>query len=311
MPLARAQRQFASAGQMLALDPFLGPADEATIGGIIASGDSGPLRHRYGAPRDLILGMTVALSDGTIARSGGKVIKNVAGYDLGKLFSGSFGTLGLILSVNVRLHPLPAATATALGVSADPERTGGGGARARGGAARARGARRRLAAGQRRHPRAVRRRHRRDRGPRRSRALMREAGLERRRGHLRRRRAVGAPARRAARARAERSCASLRARARSPQRPRGQPTRAGRPWSGGRRSDTATSSSSRPRSPSWSRASPTGRCTSLLDAPPGTLSEIERWGPAPPAPALALMRRVKARFDPAGTCNPGAFVGGI
>ncbi len=66
----------------------------ATIGGMLATGDSGPLRHRYGAPRDLVLGMTVALSDGTIARSGGKVIKNVAGYDLAKLFAGSFGTLG-------------------------------------------------------------------------------------------------------------------------------------------------------------------------------------------------------------------------
>jgi glycolate oxidase FAD binding subunit len=106
---------------MLALDPPLGEGDAATIGGVIATGDSGPLRHRYGAPRDLVLGMTVALSDGTVAKAGSRVIKNVAGYDLAKLFSGSFGTLGLILQVTVRLHPLPSETVTALGRSNDPE----------------------------------------------------------------------------------------------------------------------------------------------------------------------------------------------
>jgi glycolate oxidase FAD binding subunit len=94
VPLASAQETFAAAGQMLALDPPLGDQATATIGGIVATGDSGPLRHRYGAPRDLVIGATVALGDGTIAHSGGKVIKNVAGYDLAKLFAGSFGTLG-------------------------------------------------------------------------------------------------------------------------------------------------------------------------------------------------------------------------
>jgi glycolate oxidase FAD binding subunit len=121
VPLVRAQKEFASAGQMLALDPPLGDNDAATIGGVIATGDSGPLRHRYGAPRDLVLGVTVALSDGTVAKSGSKVIKNVAGYDLAKLFSGSFGTLGLILRVAVRLHPRPSRTVSALGRSDDPE----------------------------------------------------------------------------------------------------------------------------------------------------------------------------------------------
>jgi glycolate oxidase FAD binding subunit len=121
VPLARAQERFAAAGQMLALDPPLGEGEAATVGGVIASGDSGPLRHRYGAPRDLVLGIKVALSDGTVAKAGSKVIKNVAGYDLAKLFSGSFGTLGLILQVVVRLHPLPSQTVTALGRSNDPE----------------------------------------------------------------------------------------------------------------------------------------------------------------------------------------------
>jgi glycolate dehydrogenase FAD-binding subunit len=114
-----AQRRYAERGQMLALDPpTLG---EATIGGVLATGDSGPLRHRYGAPRDLVLGMTVALSDGTVAKSGGRVIKNVAGYDIGKLFCGSFGTLGLILQVALRLHPLPPETVTVVARTEDPE----------------------------------------------------------------------------------------------------------------------------------------------------------------------------------------------
>jgi glycolate oxidase FAD binding subunit len=120
VPLAAAQARFAQAGQMLALDPPLGPGDAATVGGIVATGDSGPLRHRHGTARDLVVGITVALTDGTLARAGGKVIKNVAGYDLAKLFAGSFGTLGAIVEVCVRLHPLPAATVTARGAGTDP-----------------------------------------------------------------------------------------------------------------------------------------------------------------------------------------------
>jgi glycolate oxidase FAD binding subunit len=119
--LADAQARFAAEGQMLALDPPLGEDDGATVGGMIATGDSGPLRHRFGGVRDLVVGMTVILSDGTIAKSGGKVIKNVAGYDLAKLFAGSYGSLGLIASVSVRLHPLPVRSATAIGTADDPE----------------------------------------------------------------------------------------------------------------------------------------------------------------------------------------------
>jgi glycolate oxidase FAD binding subunit len=133
VPLAVAQEALAGAGQMLALDPPLSPwggaGDEAaieaggagaTIGGIVASNDSGPLRHKYGGVRDLVVGVTVVLSDGTIARAGGKVIKNVAGYDIGKLFAGAYGTLGLIAEVTVRLHPKPARTATVVARSANP-----------------------------------------------------------------------------------------------------------------------------------------------------------------------------------------------
>src|SRR5581483_1854477 len=89
--------------QMLALDPPGNP----TIGACLAADLSGPRRHRYGTARDLVLGVTVVLADGTVANAGGKVVKNVAGYDLGKLFCGSAGRLGLIARVSLRLHPRP------------------------------------------------------------------------------------------------------------------------------------------------------------------------------------------------------------
>ncbi len=119
VPFERAQATFREAGQMLALDPPSAP--EATIGGLIATADSGPRRHRYNAARDLVIGVTVALPDGTLAKAGGKVIKNVAGYDLSKVMSGAFGTLGVIVRVAVRLHPLPQGTATARFASDDPD----------------------------------------------------------------------------------------------------------------------------------------------------------------------------------------------
>ncbi len=90
-----------------AAPPWLG----ATVGGIIATGAAGPRRLRYGTPRDMLIGITVVRADGTVTHSGGKVVKNVAGYDLGKLYTGSFGTLGLIVEAVFRLHPLPASAA--------------------------------------------------------------------------------------------------------------------------------------------------------------------------------------------------------
>ena len=119
--LADAQTALAAEGQWLAVDP---PEPSGTIGGLVATADSGPARHRYGGVRDLIIGITVVLSDGTVASAGGKVIKNVAGYDLGKLFTGSFGTLGLIASVAFRLHPRPARTVTVTAMAADPATLG-------------------------------------------------------------------------------------------------------------------------------------------------------------------------------------------
>ncbi|MBV8429788.1 MAG: FAD-binding oxidoreductase, partial [Solirubrobacterales bacterium] len=116
--LRDAQEKFSQAGQRLALDPP-DPEPGATIGGIVATGDSGPLRHRFGGVRDLILGVQVALPDGTVARAGSRVIKNVAGYDLAKLMCGAFGTLGVICQVILRLHPGPADKLTVLGRGAD------------------------------------------------------------------------------------------------------------------------------------------------------------------------------------------------
>jgi glycolate oxidase FAD binding subunit len=118
VPLAELQRVVGRGGQMLALDPPGG--DGMTIGEAFAAAGFGPRSHRYGPPRDLVLGMTVRLADGTVARSGGRVVKTVAGYDLPKLFTGAQGRLGEILELTVRLHPLPAATCTLVTVPADP-----------------------------------------------------------------------------------------------------------------------------------------------------------------------------------------------
>jgi glycolate oxidase FAD binding subunit len=99
------QETLAAHGQRLALDP-LWPS-RATVGGVLSTNDSGVLRLRFGSLRDLIIGVTLALPDGTLAKSGGKVVKNVAGYDLPKLATGALGTLGVISSATFRLHPLP------------------------------------------------------------------------------------------------------------------------------------------------------------------------------------------------------------
>jgi glycolate oxidase FAD binding subunit len=97
----------ATAGQQLALDAQA----EATVGGVIASGTAGPRRLRYGSPRDLLIGVTAVRADGVVAHAGGKVVKNVAGYDIGKLLAGSQGTLALITEATFRLHPVPEAVA--------------------------------------------------------------------------------------------------------------------------------------------------------------------------------------------------------
>jgi glycolate oxidase FAD binding subunit len=103
------QERLSGSNQMLAIDP---PERDATLGGIVAANASGPRRYKYGTIRDLIIGITVVLHDGTVAKAGSKVVKNVAGYDLSKLFTGSVGTLGIIATANFRLHPIPEASRT-------------------------------------------------------------------------------------------------------------------------------------------------------------------------------------------------------
>jgi glycolate oxidase FAD binding subunit len=311
VPLAEAQRTFAAAGQMLALDPPLGIAEDAepaaTIGGVFATGDCGPMRHRYGQPRDLIVGATIALSDGSIAHSGGKVIKNVAGYDLAKLFAGSYGTLGLILSVSVRLHPSHAAGTTALGAAVDPDalaaaaialaaaplefdaldiawRAGRGGLLAR-------------IAG----PEHARR-------GRRTARLMTELGLRQVEvtaddQPLWERQRAGQRSRDRAMVRIAARPSTLAAVVRATDALDG--TLVGRAALGSSYVEVDPEAVGELRAALGHLAT-----TSVLDAPAVWRAQHDPWGTAE-RPALELMRSVKARFDPARTCNPGLFVGGI
>jgi glycolate oxidase FAD binding subunit len=106
------QKLLATNGQMIALDPSF--PTQATVGGIVSANSSGPMRRLFGTARDLIIGMQFATLDGRLVRTGGMVVKNVAGLDMGKLMIGSFGTLAVITSLNFRLHPLPEQTSTFL-----------------------------------------------------------------------------------------------------------------------------------------------------------------------------------------------------
>ena len=117
VPLSRLNTTLAARGQWLPVDS---PFEGATVGGMLATNDSGPLRHRFGTPRDLLIGITLALTDGRVVKSGGTVVKNVAGYDLGKLVTGSYGALAAIVDATFKLLPLPHASATLRAVYADP-----------------------------------------------------------------------------------------------------------------------------------------------------------------------------------------------
>ncbi len=112
VPLATLQAQLAQAGQWVPLDPAYG--QRATVGGIVATGDGGALRQRYGGVRDLLIGVSLVRHDGQGAKAGGRVVKNVAGYDLMKLMTGAYGTLGILTSVTLRTYPLGEATASHL-----------------------------------------------------------------------------------------------------------------------------------------------------------------------------------------------------
>jgi glycolate oxidase FAD binding subunit len=303
MPLGRLREELAAHGQMLAVDP---PGD-GTVGGLFATADSGPMRHRHGGPRDLALGMTVALSDGTLARSGGKVIKNVAGYDLAKLFTGSYGTLGAILEVAVRLHPMPERTVTATAASDGLD------AIARGASELA-------------HARVE--------------AQCLDVLLAET-GHVLARFTGAAAAAQAAEAAAVLESAGLAADTVDDDEPLWEAQRAGQRWSEGvvvRVSGVQTQLADQLRAArraggtlvgraayglSWialpdpdagaveeiRRALAPSPCV-VLDAPPEVRERLDVWGVAE-SPAVDLMRSVKRRFDPAGACSPGVLVGGI
>ena len=119
--LGDVNRALAQHGQWIPLDPP--SADRATIGGLVATNDSGPRRHRYGAPRDLIIGVEFARADGRLAKGGGIVVKNVAGYDLPRLLTGSFGSLGVIVTATFKLYPLTAASTDAHRRAVEPVRS--------------------------------------------------------------------------------------------------------------------------------------------------------------------------------------------
>ena len=116
-------RSLAAPGQWLPLDPPF--ADRATVGGLLATNDSGPARHRFGTPRDLVIGIHLATTDGRLAKAGGQVVKNVAGYDLSKLMSGSFGSLAAIVAATFKLTPLAATSATLVVDATDAEQLAG------------------------------------------------------------------------------------------------------------------------------------------------------------------------------------------
>jgi glycolate dehydrogenase FAD-binding subunit len=110
-PLRQLQDELAPHGQHVSFDAAR-VADGATVGGLVATADAGPAALVFGSMRDLVIGVTIVLADGTVARSGGHVIKNVAGYDLAKLLHGSYGTLGVLAEVVLRLHPVPERSAS-------------------------------------------------------------------------------------------------------------------------------------------------------------------------------------------------------
>ena len=302
VPLARAQQTFAAAGQMLAVDP---PGDGATVGGVVATADSGPIRHRYNAVRDLVVGIRVALPDGTLARAGGKVIKNVAGYDLPKLMSGAFGTLGVIVEVSVRLHPRPESAVTVEGRAGDPAALV---------AAASALAHLPLEA------EALDLRWDEDEGAvlvqctgssSAERAAAAAAALERaglQASTLEDDAAVWGAQRRRQRARSDDE-AVMRvsttqqglAAVLAHRRPTVARAALGLAW---------VTVPAEPEAVLALRAAVTPAPAVLLDAPTALRSAVEPWGDPDPA-MLDLMRRVKAQFDPQGTCNPGLFVGGL
>lgn len=307
--ILQAQATLARSGVMFAADPHLGlgHGSPATVGGVFATADSGPLSHRYGSVREQALGLTAALGDGRLVHTGRLGRDRQDGYDLTRLLVGSFGTLGAILAVDVRLHPLPGGTATALAATADASRL----------AAAAR-----TLADQHRDLEALDLAWRGGRGG----ILARVAGED-------------AAARAAGVAATMRGCGlgetevraddgGLWSRQRAGQRsPRQAVIRVD--VSRGNLAD-ALALADRAAATVVGRAAlgilymtldvamiaviragmPVRTPAVVLDLPAASRGAIDPWG-VPEGSALELMRELKASFDPAGICNPGVFVGRI
>jgi glycolate oxidase FAD binding subunit len=308
-PLVRAQAIFARSGMMLAADPQLGlgRAPAASVGGVFATADSGPLSHAHGPVRSQLLGITAALSNGSILRTGPRTEHVQDGLNLARLFTGSFGTLGAILAVDVRLRPVPGRTATTLGMASRAEQLravaelvavshpellafdfawhdGRGGLLAQ-------------VAG--------------DQAETQARAVaktMRDGGLDDASVRID---DAGLWARqRAGQRSAER--ALLRVQHRPEQldsilyaADAGGATVVGRAALG-----IAYLTLDVPQVASVRAALPDEAAAIALDLPASARGAVQPWN-VPEGPELELMRELKAEFDPAGVCNPGVFVGSI
>ena len=307
-PMARAQAMLAREGVMLAIDPQLGlRSPAATVGGVVATADSGPLSHGYGPPGQQILGITAALSDGTVLRTGPRTETAQEGLDPARLFTGSFGTLGVLLAADVRLQPLPGHTATALASSADQRRLrdaveligdhhrgleafdlawrgGRGGLLAQLAGDDARGQAEAVA------------------------AMMRESGLDTPSVRLD---DAELWARQRAGQRSATSCV-MRVHHHPSQLDAvlrlgdlAGATIVGRAWLG-----VAYLTLAAPGIETVRAGLPTGSTAVVLDIPTESRNGVDVWGAAD-GPELELMRELKRSFDPAGVCNPGVFVGRI
>ncbi len=308
-PLVRAQATFARSGMMLAADPQLGlgRAPAATIGGVVATADSGPLSHRYGPLRSQILGITVALSDGSIVRTGPRTDHIQEGLDIARLCTGSFGTLGLILAVDVALRRLPGKTATALATVASAELL-------RSAAELVAGAHPELQAfdfawhdgrggllGQLAGEDA-------ERQAATVAQTMRGCGLE------------DAAVRTADAGLWARQRAGQRSADRALLRVHHQPAQldsvllaadaAGATVVGRATLGIAYLTLDVPQIAAARAALPDRAAAVALDLPAGARGAVPPWN-VPEGPELELMRELKAEFDPAGICNPGVFVGSI
>lgn len=320
LTLGELQRRLAPHRQRLALDPPL--PERATVGGIVAANAYGPRRHRHGTIRDLLLGVTFVRADGVLAKSGAKVVKNVAGFDLARLLVGSLGTLALVATATVRLHPLPEEDATVLVPALRPAALVSLGAALRRAVVDAAAVVALVEDGT--AELAVRLE-----GFAPGVAEQRERLLAAARGAGLAPRQLADAAARAAWARhdAIRTTGGLRAKLTAPAatlpalvergldpllaaldagRAALYPT-LGVAFAGGEPRDARSAADA--IAGARAALAPLGGTVILTAAPPAVRALVDPWGPPPPS--LALMRRLKERLDPEHRLAPGRFLGGI